>query len=88
MPIVLATHNPHSPRKYLKQIWFDTCVHDDLALKYLIDLCGTEQLMLGTDYPFPLGEQEPGKLIESLGLSEKQNQDLYSRTALRWLGLD
>lgn len=86
-PDLVATDNPHNPRKYLDQIIFDTCVHDAQALKYLVELCGTRQLMLGTDYPFPLGEQEPGKLIAGLELSPSEQDDLYARTARRWLGV-
>jgi aminocarboxymuconate-semialdehyde decarboxylase len=43
--------------------------------------------MLGTDYPFPLGEQTPGEGIERLGLSEAEQARLYNGTALEWLGL-
>ena len=43
--------------------------------------------MLGTDYPFPLGEQVPGEGIERLGLAEAERARLYHGTALEWLGL-
>jgi aminocarboxymuconate-semialdehyde decarboxylase len=43
--------------------------------------------MLGTDYPFPLGEQEPGAGIEALGLDETERARLFHGTALEWLGL-
>jgi aminocarboxymuconate-semialdehyde decarboxylase len=44
--------------------------------------------MLGTDYPFPLGELEPGQLIENLpGLSESDKERLLSGSALEWLGV-
>jgi aminocarboxymuconate-semialdehyde decarboxylase len=43
--------------------------------------------MLGTDYPFPLGEQEPGKGIASLGLGQTEQARLYHGTALEWLDL-
>jgi aminocarboxymuconate-semialdehyde decarboxylase len=62
-------------------------VHDDAALRYLIDVAGIDTIMLGTDYPFPLGEQEPGKGIASLGLDASDEARLYHGTALEWLGL-
>src|SRR3546814_11434877 len=65
-----AADNPRNPREYLKRFYFDSCVHDDQALRYLLDVTGVEQVMLGTDYPFPLGEQEPGSGIEALGLDD------------------
>ena len=43
--------------------------------------------MLGTDYPFPLGEQHPGAGIASLDLTEHERARLYHGTALEWLGL-
>jgi aminocarboxymuconate-semialdehyde decarboxylase len=43
--------------------------------------------MLGTDYPFPLGEQEPGAVIASMGLAADAQARLYHGTALEWLGL-
>jgi aminocarboxymuconate-semialdehyde decarboxylase len=43
--------------------------------------------MMGTDYPFPLGEQVPGSFIEGLGLDATGQARLYHGTALDWLGL-
>ena len=44
-------------------------------------------VMLGTDYPFPLGEQEPGSHIRNLGLPEASQAQLFHGAALDWLGL-
>lgn len=87
-PDLVATDNPHNPRDYFKQLYFDSCVHDDRALRYLLDTVGTERIMLGTDYPFPLGEQEPGSGILGLNLDIDDQEQLFNRTALSWLGRD
>ncbi|MBA2335933.1 MAG: amidohydrolase, partial [Blastocatellia bacterium] len=42
---------------------------------------------LGSDYPFPLGESEPGNLIESMPFDEATKAMLLHETALRWLNL-
>ncbi|MCB1565400.1 MAG: amidohydrolase family protein, partial [Xanthomonadales bacterium] len=76
-----------NPREYLDRLFFDSCVHDPQALRYLIDVVGIDRVMLGTDYPFPLGEQEPGSGIESLGLDHDSRARLFHGTALDWLGL-
>ena len=60
---------------------------DDAALRYLLETCGIDRVMLGTDYPFPLGEQVPGEGIERLGLDDAQRARIYHGTALEWLGL-
>jgi aminocarboxymuconate-semialdehyde decarboxylase len=43
---------------------------------------------LGTDYPFPLGELEPGRLINSMPWSEERKGKLLHGAALEWLNLD
>ena len=86
-PDLVATDNFRNPREYLKRLYFDSWVADDLALKYLLDVCGADRVMLGTDYPFPLGEQLPGESIERLALDEISRGRLYNGTALEWLGL-
>ena len=87
-PDLVAVDNPHNPRKYLKQIYLDTLVHDPHMLNYLINLMGEEKLALGTDYPFPLGELQPGKLIKSMDYSDKTTGRLLHGSALEWLNLD
>lgn len=87
-PDLCATDNPCGPRKYLSQMYFDSLVHEPAMLDYLIRLVGADRVMLGTDYPFPLGELEPGKLIESMQYENGIKQDLFSGAALTWLGLD
>jgi len=86
-PDLVATDNARNPREYLGRLYFDSCVHDDAALRYLLDVAGTDKVMLGTDYPFPLGEQEPGSGIAALGLDETAQARLFHGTALEWLGL-
>ncbi|KAI4544235.1 hypothetical protein MJG53_020434, partial [Ovis ammon polii x Ovis aries] len=66
-PDLCAQDNPTNPKKYLGSFYTDSLVHDPLALKLLTDVIGKDKVILGTDYPFPLGELEPGKLIESMG---------------------
>ncbi|WP_154223096.1 amidohydrolase family protein [Marinicella rhabdoformis] len=86
-PDLVAVDNPHNPRKYLKQMYLDTLVHDPGMLKFLVDLMGPDRLALGTDYPFPLGELQPGKLIESSGYSDEIKARMLSGTALEWLNV-
>ena len=86
-PRPLAVENPYSPRKYLGQMYFDSLVHDPAVLEYLIRLAGVDRVMLGSDYPFPLGEDRPGTLIESLDLDEASKASLLHATALEWLGM-
>jgi aminocarboxymuconate-semialdehyde decarboxylase len=84
----LFTDNRHSPRRYLSRMYFDSLVHDRAKLEYLIDLVGSDQVMLGSDYPFPLGEAVPGKLIQNTGYDEAIKAMLLHGAALNWLNLE
>ncbi len=83
----LFPDNPHNPRKYFDRMYFDSLVHEPAMLDHLISVAGADHVMLGTDYPFPLGELEPGKLIASMPYDVDVKEMLYSGTALNWLGL-
>lgn len=86
-PDLCAVDNQESPREYLGRFYVDSLVHDSRALSYLIDVVGANRIALGSDYPFPLGEDEPGKLIESMSeLSQNTKEQLLWKTALEWLG--
>jgi aminocarboxymuconate-semialdehyde decarboxylase len=87
-PDLCSVDNPHSPRKYLGRIYFDSLVHEAAKLDYLIRLVGADQVALGSDYPFPLGEMEPGKLIESMPYDDEIKAMLLHGTALNWLNLE
>src|SRR5262249_974612 len=80
------THSTVSPREYLRRIYVDALVHDSRALQYLLDQMGSDRVALGSDYPFPLGEAEPGALIRSMGLPRPIEEDLFFRTACALLG--
>jgi aminocarboxymuconate-semialdehyde decarboxylase len=87
-PDLCAVATDRSPRSYLGKFYVDSLVHDADALRHLIKLMGAGCVALGSDYPFPLGENEPGRLIESMkDLSPKVRQQLLAGTALEFLGL-
>src|SRR5207244_3727748 len=92
-PDLVAIDNETNPRKYLAtakapaRFYVDSLVHDADALKMLIKLFGAERVALGSDYPFPLGETKPGRLVESMKLSAKDRAQLLSGTAREFLGL-
>ena len=87
-PDLVAVDNPRNPREYVGKFWLDSLVHEPLVLDYLVKLVGAERVALGTDYPFPLGELEPGKLIESMSFDEEAKAKLLHGAALEWLNLD
>ena len=86
-PDLCAVDNAHNPRKYIGRIYFDSLVHDAAKLDYLVTLVGADQIMLGSDYPFPLGEAEPGRLIESMPYDDEIKEMLLFGAALNWLAI-
>jgi len=85
-PDLVAIDNDINPRNYIGQFWIDALVHDDKALDFVVDLMGDDKVCMGSDYPFPLGEHHPGKLIESMaGFSKEQKEKLLYKNAMDWL---
>ena len=86
-PDLVAVDNAINPRNYLDKFWLDSLVHDASALQYLLNLMGNEKICMGSDYPFPLGEQHPGKLIEESNLATEVKDKLLFTNAKIWLGI-
>ena len=86
-PDLVAIDNPVNPRSYFDRIYVDSITHDPQALQYLMNVVGDKRVMFGTDYPFPLGEQELGAVAGQLDLSEDTQKALFAGNALEWLGL-
>ena len=85
-PDLVAIDNSISPKNYIGKFWVDSLVHDTKAMQYLIEVMGEDFICLGSDYPFPLGELVPGKLIQEMNLSQKIREKLFVDNAKRWLG--
>lgn len=86
-PDLCAVDNPIHPKEYLGKFWLDSLVHDHNMLHYIIEIMGADKIALGTDYPFPLGELDPGKLIKTAGLDKSTTEMLLSGSALGWLNM-
>ncbi len=87
-PDLVAPDNPVNPRTYTDKFWIDSLVHDPLMLEYVVKLFGAERVALGSDYPFPLGELQPGSLIHSMPFEKEKKELLLHGAALKWLGLE
>lgn len=92
-PDLCARHTTTSPRGWLKRgdaparFYVDSLVHDASALRTLIGLVGEERIALGSDYPFPLGEDLAGTLIRSMDELPARTRDrLLGGTAAEFLG--
>jgi aminocarboxymuconate-semialdehyde decarboxylase len=87
-PDLCAIDNPHSPRHYLGKFFVDSLVHDGDALKYIVKLFGDEAIVLGSDYPFPLGEEYPGALVSAMAeISQETKEKILYKNAKKFLGI-
>ncbi|MFZ0013194.1 MAG: amidohydrolase family protein [Acidimicrobiia bacterium] len=66
VPGLTAQAIDRPPSSYMESVYVDTIVHDPTALRFLIDRLGPGHVVLGTDYPFPMGDDDPVALVDSV----------------------
>lgn len=87
-PDLCAVSNSRSPTEYLRRIWIDSLTHDEAALKFCIDRFGADRVIMGSDYPFILGEHKPGDLVKGADLPDDVKDKVLCQNAFDLLGLD
>ena len=87
-PEARASIPDHPPSHYVKQLYFDTMVFQPLYLRHLIDVVGSDRVMLGTDYPFDMAETDPVGLVDSVdGLDDDERAAIKGGNASVLFGL-
>jgi aminocarboxymuconate-semialdehyde decarboxylase len=80
---------PRPPSEYLSMFYFDTMVFEADQLGFLIDKYGADHVLLGTDYPYDMGEDDPLGLVNKVsGLTPDQVDLIVGGNAARLLGVD
>jgi aminocarboxymuconate-semialdehyde decarboxylase len=83
---VTARHISESPRAALRRLYYDTVLHDPLSLAALIAFAGPEHVVLGSDYPFEMGDPDPVATVAAVpGLSEADRQLILAGNVERLL---
>ncbi len=77
-----------SPSELARRFYYDTLVFDRRALRYLIDMLGPSQLLIGTDFPAMAREQPAGRTLSSMGLPPEILADITWNNCVRFLGLE
>jgi aminocarboxymuconate-semialdehyde decarboxylase len=93
-PDLCAIDSQTHPCSYLAKgnspahFYVDSLVHDPDALRLLLKLFGASRIALGSDYPFPLGEETAGALVESMtDLAPREKAQILAETCREFLGL-
>ena len=79
---------PRLPSSYTDRFYVDSAVFDPRSLRLLIDVMGEDRVLLGSDYPYPLGEQEVGRLVSNADLLPAVQQKILSSNTQTFFGLD
>ena len=79
-------HISRPPSEYLKKLYFDTIVYQEPSLEYLMRYAGSDHVLLGTDYPFDMGETDPVGFINKLkSVSQIEREKILGGNAMRLL---
>ncbi len=76
------------PVEGFKRLYHDTVLLDPDALAFLAGKAGSDRLMMGSDYPFPIGDMTPCKIVHGAGLNEIDVRAILGETAARLFQLD
>jgi len=75
-------HIQKPPSEYIGLLYFDSLAHSVPALSFLVESMGPERVMLGTDYPFDMRDEDPVKTIASLPhVSNAERELIYGGNA-------
>lgn len=83
----LNARTQKAPSEYLKMLRYDALTHSTDALEYLVGLVGAERVMMGTDYPFAMGEPHPVEAIEATALSGAEKRSITGDNAQELFGI-
>jgi len=75
-----------APGDYLRSFYYDTCVMQPPAIRLLCDLVGPDRVVLGSDYPFPIGDPDPVQSVTSANLGDQAARQILADNPKALLG--
>ena len=76
-----------APIEYAKTFWYDTITHSPDALHYVLDMFGNDRMVIGTDFPFGMGEKDPVAFLDRCDLDPAVRTMIEHANAERFLGI-
>ena len=86
-PDLCAIDNKKDPKEYLGKFWIDSHVNTPENLDYCLKSIGEDHICCGSDYPFPLGELQPGQLIKEHKIENEKKKKMLFDSAVSFLGI-
>ncbi|MFB0506433.1 MAG: amidohydrolase family protein, partial [Thermodesulfobacteriota bacterium] len=77
-----------SPWEYFQRLYFDTITHYLPALEYLVKTVGSEHVLMGSDYPYDMGDEDPVASVQSLSIPEFDKKKILGENLRRLLGME
>lgn len=77
------TPNVGKPDEALKHLYVDTILHDARVLRFVAEVVGTDRIMMGTDMPFPIGDDKPLEIVKAAGFSEAEASSINGGLAAK-----
>jgi aminocarboxymuconate-semialdehyde decarboxylase len=84
---VVRGRSEHPPSHYIGRFSVDSVVFAEPALRLLVDSLGADSVMMGSDYPYPLGERPAGNVVRRTAMSDRERTAILGGNALRFLGI-
>jgi aminocarboxymuconate-semialdehyde decarboxylase len=86
-PKLAAANLSRAPGVWLRRLYYDTVVHDPGVLAWLVEFAGADHVLLGSDYPFEMGDPDPVGTIRSVpGLDDRQQHLILQGNLERLIG--
>jgi aminocarboxymuconate-semialdehyde decarboxylase len=80
-----ARNLTRAPSEFLRRFCYDTIVHSEEALRFLVDRVGADRVLLGSDYPFPMGDPDPVATVRETGFENDAAEAILGDNALQVL---
>ncbi|MGW0535010.1 amidohydrolase family protein [Streptomyces sp. NPDC003032] len=77
-----------TPSSYVKRLYFDSLVHDPCALRELVRVAGADRVLLGSDFPFDMGTEDPVGALRSAHLADADFHSVRGANAVALLRKD
>src|SRR6266849_2495089 len=80
-------HLTHDPQESIGRLLYDTILHSKETLEFLVQSAGVKNVLLGSDYPFDMGNLDCVARVEALDISPQDREEILGGYAARLLGL-